>query len=104
VQASIAARPFDRCQLVFLGVDWLRKGGETLVATIEELNRSGLKANATVIGCDPGGLPVGRFTIHKFLDKRRAEHFARFVSIMTSSHFLFLPSRAEAYGQAFCEA
>jgi glycosyltransferase involved in cell wall biosynthesis len=104
IQAAIAARPLDRCRLVFLGVDWRRKGGNTLVSTVNELNRLGVRTEAIVIGCDPGGLPPERFTVHRYLDKRRDDQFARFASIMASSHFLFLPSRAEAFAQAFCEA
>lgn len=104
VAAAIAARRLDRCDLVFIGRDWRRKGGDTLVATVAELNRLGLPTHATVIGCDPPGLSPAQFTIHPFLDKRRNDHFALLASIMMKAHFFFLPSRAEAYGQAFCEA
>ncbi len=104
VETAIAARPFDRCRLVFLGRDWHRKGGETLVATVAELHRRGLPTTATIIGCDPPGLPSEGFTVHPFLDKGNPEDFSRLMRIMLDAHFLFLPSRAEAYGQVFCEA
>jgi glycosyltransferase involved in cell wall biosynthesis len=104
VNAAIARRPLSRCNLVFLGRDWVRKGGDLLVGTVEELNRSGLPTRATVIGCQPPGLLPQFFDIHPYLDKGRPEHFAILSSIMFGAHFLFLPSRAEAYGQAFCEA
>jgi glycosyltransferase involved in cell wall biosynthesis len=104
VASAIARRPFNRCHLVFVGRDWRRKGGDILVATIEALNRSGLPAHATIIGCNPPSLPANRFTTHEFLDKGRHDHLRLFISIMLGAHFLFLPSRAEAYGQAFCEA
>jgi glycosyltransferase involved in cell wall biosynthesis len=38
------------------------------------------------------------------LDKRVPEQDAIFRGALLDAHFLFLPSRAEAYGQAFCEA
>lgn len=104
VAAAISARRLDQCHLVSIGRDWRRKGGDTLVATVNELNRMGLKTHATIIGCDPRGLPADRFTIHPFLDKQRPDQFSLFVSIMLNASFLFLPSRAEAFGQAFCEA
>lgn len=104
VSAAIAQRPFDCCRLVFIGRDWGRKGGDILAATVAELNRSGLKTHATVIGCRPPDLPRAQFTVHPFLDKGDPVQFARFCAIMLNAHFLFLPSRAEAYGQAFCEA
>jgi glycosyltransferase involved in cell wall biosynthesis len=104
VAAAIGARPLDRCHLVFVGRDWRRKGGDTLRDTVAELNRMGVETHATLIGCDPPGLPPGQFTVLPFLDKRRPADFARFVSVMLKVHFFVLPSRAEAYGQAFCEA
>jgi glycosyltransferase involved in cell wall biosynthesis len=63
-----------------------------------------MPTTATIIGCDPPGLPLNHFTIHPFLDKGNPDHFALLSGIMRDAHFLFLPSRAEAYGQAFCEA
>jgi len=104
VDAAIAKRPSGRCHLVFLGRDWVRKGGDLLVGTVEQLNRLGLPTRATIIGCQPPGLSPQFFDIHPFLDKGRPEHFAILSSVMFGAHFLFLPSRAEAYGQAFCEA
>ena len=104
VAAAIPQRRPDQCHLVFLGRDWQRKGGDRLVATVSALNRLGLPTKATIVGCNPPDLPPDQFTIHPFLDKGRPDHFALFASIMLSAHFLFLPSRAEAYGQAFCEA
>lgn len=104
VDAAIAVRPMGRCDLVFLGRDWVRKGGDLLVGTIAELNRNGLPARATIIGCAPPGLSPQHFTVHPFLDKGRPEHLAILSAVMMGAHFHFLPSRAEAYGQAFCEA
>ena len=92
------------CRLVFLGRDWQRKGGDLLVQTVEALNASGLPTTATIIGCEPQGLSPEFFKVYPFLDKARPDHFATLSSIMLDAHFLFLTSRAEAYGQAFCEA
>lgn len=104
VEAAIASRPFDRCELVLIGRDWRRKGGDVLVSTVEELHRLGLQTQATIIGADPTGLPRDRFRILPFLDKATPEGFAQFASIMFGAHFLFLPSRAECFAHAFCEA
>jgi glycosyltransferase involved in cell wall biosynthesis len=104
VASAIACRLLDRCELVFLGRDWLRKGGDTLVATVKELNRLGVETRATIIGANPSGLPRERFKIYPFLNKAEPESFAQFATIMLNAHFLFLPSRAECFAQAFCEA
>ena len=104
VDGAIAKRTMARCDLVFLGRDWSRKGGDLLVETVQELNRNGLPTHATIIGCAPSGLPPRHFDIHPFLDKSRPDHLSILKSAMLGAHFHFLPSRAEAYGQAFCEA
>ncbi len=104
VCAAIGSRPFDRCELVFIGRDWARKGGDALVEAVEALNTAGLPTRATIIGCDPPDLDRRWFDVFPFLNKGKPSHFEQFSSIMLRSHFLFLPSRAEAYGQAFCEA
>ena len=104
VQAAIARRPLDSCHLVFIGRDWERKGGDTFAEIVRHMNRLGLKTRATIIGANPQGLSRDLFTIHPYLDKARADHFAQFGSIMLEAHFLILTSRAEAYGHALCEA
>src|SRR5262249_25944964 len=104
VERAIAARPLQSCHLVFIGRHWMRKGGDLLVKTVAELNSAGLPTRATIIGCQPEGLSPRQFDIHPYLDKQRPEQFAVLSGIMRKAHFLFLPSRAEAYGQAFCEA
>jgi glycosyltransferase involved in cell wall biosynthesis len=104
VAAGVKSRRLDECHLVFLGRDWRRKGGDILVGTVAELNRLGLRTRATIIGCNPPGLSKEFFTVHPFLDKSDERQFAKFAASMLSATFMFLPSRAEAYGQVFCEA
>ena len=103
VAAAIARRRFDHCRLVFIGRDWLRKGGDRLVATVRQLDRLGITTHATIIGCNPSGLPRDLLTVYPFLDKERPDDFRLFASILSGAHFVMMPSRAEAYGQALCE-
>jgi glycosyltransferase involved in cell wall biosynthesis len=104
VETAIAGRSLQTCHLVFIGRDWKRKCGDMLVKTVEELNKRGLPTRATIIGAEPAGLSPEQFEIHPYLDKGNPSHFAILSKIMLGAHFFFLPSRAEAYGQAFCEA
>ncbi len=105
VQQLLEARRQRRpCSLVFIGGDWRRKGGDIVVSTVRELERRGTPCVLTVIGTDPPGpLPRGTRVIAR-LDKTRPEEEQLFASVMGKAHFLFVPSRAEAYGQVFCEA
>lgn len=106
VDKLIAARPRDRCQLLFLGKVWERKGGDTAVAVAEELNRSGLPTTLTLIGSQP---PEGKSLpsfVRKtgFINKSDPAGLKQFNDLIAQSHFLILPSRAEAFGIVFCEA
>lgn len=102
----IRERPRDRCRLVFIGLEWERKGGDLVLETAKRLNASGLPTELTVIGCEPAGrgpLPPW-ITVTGVIDKGTPEGLARMSRLLGSSHFLFVPSRAEAMGLVFCEA
>jgi glycosyltransferase involved in cell wall biosynthesis len=91
------------CNLLFLGVDWERKGGDIVLKTIDLLKSKGFDFRLIVSGCVP---PVTRpdMTVYPFLSKDNEEEYKKFVEILGSSHFLFLPTRAECAGIVFCEA
>lgn len=106
VQAFINERPRDRCRLLFLGVDWLRKGGPLAVEVAENLNRSGLKTELTIAGCDPYGreTPPPFVNVEGFLSKRDDAGRRHLRTLLSEHHFLILPSIAECYGLVYCEA
>jgi glycosyltransferase involved in cell wall biosynthesis len=104
VRAAIDARPRDVCRLLFLGVDWARKGGDAAVAVAAALNRRGLRAELTVAGCLPPA-PLPPFVrALGFVRNTSPAEAARFNRLLAESHFLILPSRAECFGLVFCEA
>ena len=41
------------CRLLFVGVEWARKGGDIAYATMEALQRLGVPTVLTVVGCSP---------------------------------------------------
>jgi len=106
VEQLIAARPKDRCNLLFLGKVWARKGGDTAVAVAEALNQSGLPTTLTLIGSQPPtDRPLPAFVRKTgFIDKSDPAGRRQFNELVAGSHFLILPSRAEAFGIVFCEA
>ncbi|MBI5799936.1 MAG: glycosyltransferase family 4 protein [Verrucomicrobia bacterium] len=106
VERLITARPTDRCNLLFLGKIWARKGGDTAVAVAEALNQSGLPTTLTLIGSQPPeGVALPPF-VRKvgFINKSDPAGLKQFNDLIAESHFLILPSRAEAFGIVFCEA
>jgi glycosyltransferase involved in cell wall biosynthesis len=101
VRSLIASRTRHTWRLIFIGDDWSRKRGEIAVETARLLNERNIKAELTVIGRAPQGLPpfvqnVGH--LNKSVDANQ------FVDHLANSHFLLLPSRAECAGVVFSEA
>lgn len=105
VARMIDARARRRsCHLVFIGREWHRKGGDLVLAAVRDLHARGLDPALTIIGTTPPEpLPPGTRVI-QFLDKNAAEGARTFNELMAAADLLFVPSRAEAYGQVFCEA
>jgi glycosyltransferase involved in cell wall biosynthesis len=100
----LSERRHDVCRLLFLGVDWKRKGGEIAFETLVELENFGVSAHLTVCGCiPPKDFSSDRMTVIPFLDKNDWQQRARLTELFLKSHFLFVPTRSEAYGLVFCE-
>jgi glycosyltransferase involved in cell wall biosynthesis len=106
IKDLIASRPLTKCKLLFLGVDWYRKGGDIALKVAEGLNNSGLDTELTVVGCQPiveGSLPNFVKPLG-FISKSTSAGKERINQLIAESHFLILPSQAECYGVVFCEA
>lgn len=93
------------CHLLFLGVDWERKGGPIAFEAFRELKKQGIKARLTVCGCvPPAGYSDPDLHVIPFINKNDPAQAKQFYNLLLSSHFLLLPTRAECYGIVFCEA
>jgi glycosyltransferase involved in cell wall biosynthesis len=104
VAAAIEARSREICQLVFIGKDWERKGGDLVLATAKLLNQRGLRTTLAIVGCTPPVDASDRIKVYPFLDKSVPSEWDTFSRLMFGSHFFFMPSRAEASPHALCEA
>jgi glycosyltransferase involved in cell wall biosynthesis len=98
IVSAITARRRDSCVLLFLGVDWERKGGKIALETARLLNRQGLKTELIVAGCSVPGEKPDFVKEVGFLSKRSPEGRGRLADLLKSSHFLVLPTRAECAG------
>ena len=104
VEKAIQARERGKCNLLFVGVEWVRKGGAIAVAVAGELQKRGVSVRLDIVGCVPP-VPVPDFVkVHGFVSKRTAEGCALMARLYRESHFFLLPTQAEAYGVVFVEA
>ncbi|MBE7171073.1 MAG: glycosyltransferase family 4 protein [Williamsia sp.] len=82
--------------LLFLAVDWERKGGAIAFAALEHLHKRGIQARLVVCGVIP---PPEFFhpcmDVIPFVDKNLTEDYKLFLELFSSAHFMLLPTRAD---------
>ena len=105
VEQSIQQRSAPPCRLLFLGVDWERKGGPLALEVAQNLVQRGLPTELHIAGCDPplGSVP-SHIVRHGFIDKKNPAGAAKIDALLSAAHFLLVPSRAECFGLVFLEA
>jgi glycosyltransferase involved in cell wall biosynthesis len=94
----------QRCELLFVGVDWDRKGGDVAVETARLLNDAGIETALRVVGPSKK-VAFPRFVEPLgFINKNSEEGVQRLVTLFQSADFFILPTKAEAAGIVFSEA
>ena len=92
------------CELLFIGVEWHRKGGAVAMETARILNERGIRTTLTIVGCDPRG-PVPEYVrAMGFISKSTIEGRQKMESLLRDADLFILPTLAEAAGIVFCEA
>lgn len=104
VKAFIAARPTDRCNLLFVGVDWSRKGGDLAVEIAQRVEEAGVSVRLDIVGCQPPRRLPSFARVHGYISKAVPSSHNALQALFQEAHFLLLPSRAEAYGLVAAEA
>jgi glycosyltransferase involved in cell wall biosynthesis len=94
-----------KCKLLFVGVEWVRKGGAIAFDTLVKLREQGIEAELTICGCiPPAGFEHPNLTVIPFLDKNDPAQLSQMVQLYQQTDFFLLPTRAECAAIAFCEA
>lgn len=94
-----------RLDLLFLGKDWLGKGGPLAVECCQVLRNQGCEAVLHVAGGEPQGLSQNEAVIYYgLLDKNSEKDVARLRELFAKCQLLLLPTAAEGFGLAFAEA
>ena len=104
IRLIIADRDPAVCKLLFVGVDWLRKGGDIALAVATALNAHGLPTELHVVGCTPPVHTPHFVKLHGFVSKKSPEGRMLLNKLFTQSQFFILPTRADCFGVVFSEA
>lgn len=94
-----------RCQLLFIGIDWPRKGGDIAYETLLKLHEMGIKAELIVCGMTPPrGFAHEHLRVIPYLDKNDERQAREIEKLFAMTDFLILPTRADCVPNVFGEA
>ena len=95
--ASITDERYGARHILFVGVEWERKGGPELVEAVARLRACGVPARLTVVGCSPRISVPGCEVLGRIRPGDLPRHYAQ-------ASVLCVPSRREPAGIVFTEA
>jgi glycosyltransferase involved in cell wall biosynthesis len=105
VLANHRRKATEKLRLLFVGIDWERKGGPLAVSILQELQRRGVPSELMVIGCDPfGGAPPTGVRCLGRLNKADPAQAALWRQSFLDAHVFVMPTRAECFGVVYAEA
>lgn len=99
--------PADKfLNLLFIGVNWERKGGDIVMGIVHKLKDSGISYRLIIIGCTPpkNSDIADNVVVIPYLDKNNLKEFQKLYSIWSKSHMFLLPTRADCTPIVFSEA
>jgi glycosyltransferase involved in cell wall biosynthesis len=104
---KIRSRKFEpkECKLLFVGVNWYRKGGNIAFDTMIDLNNRGIDTRLTVCGTTPPKhIRNNNLTVIPFLNKNNQQDRQQLFELYANADYFILPTRNECAGLVFCEA
>ncbi|MGN6645815.1 MAG: glycosyltransferase family 4 protein [Cytophaga sp.] len=106
IKTIVTSRSTDTLHLLFLAVDWQRKGGDLALNIVRRLNEAGVKTKLHVVGVRT--LPFERvpdcIVNHGYISKGTKEGINKLERLFRESHFLLLPSVADCTPIVYSEA
>ncbi len=106
IQLAIDKKINKPLELLFIGVDWERKGGPKLLEVFNYIKTFEIDVRLHIVG--PAYNPIVQkdksIYYHGFLNKHVNQDNELLKGIFLSSHFFIMLSKAECYGLTYCEA
>lgn len=95
----------DKLEIVFVGKDWHRKGGQLAIEATALLRSRGIEANLSIVGANPEEAKRKDWIkVYAYLDKNRSTDLQTYMNLLRDSHFLLLPTRADCTPMVIAEA
>jgi glycosyltransferase involved in cell wall biosynthesis len=104
LRERVRRRGQGACRLLFVGVDWQRKGGELAVAIASNLKERGLEVELAVVGCDPPRAAPEYVRSIGFLSRKDPRQARLLAEHFVDADFLVLPVRADCTPIVISEA
>lgn len=106
INSMLKSKVLNPCKLLFIGVDWIRKGGDVALEVAKELNKIGVNTELTIIGCEPlVNEPLPHFVkVLGYINKSTEEGNEKINKLFSESHFLILPTLADCSPFVLAEA
>lgn len=104
IPAEIPQKPnLDRLELLFIGQDWERKGGDIAIETLDILRKRGVSAQLTTIGASGAEGHDGVASLG-YLNKNDPGEMSVFSEALRKAHLLIFPTRADCTPMVIAEA
>lgn len=106
IKQLVTNRSKSVCHLLFIGVDWKRKGGDKAVKVASALNTRGIKTVLHIIGIEkiPYEFIPSFILNHGFISKSTIEGQNKLNTLISNCHFLISPSIADCTPVVYSEA
>lgn len=93
--------------MIFIGVDWERKGGDIAVDAAKWLNENGLSCTLHIVGIQNLSQRIKNYPFvvnHGFFNKNDKSDYDLYCKLISESNLELLPTKAECSAIAFSEA
>ncbi|NUQ82139.1 MAG: glycosyltransferase family 4 protein [Bacteroidetes bacterium] len=106
VSDLVQRRNTDRLDLLFIGVEWERKGGDQAVEITNRLNASGIRTILHTVGSERIPCTINPDTIinHGYISKCTCAGLSELEQLFRTCHFLLLPTLADCTPVVYSEA
>ena len=106
IATCLRRRDASDWELLFVGLEWERKGAQIAVDTVSVLRARGINVRLTLVGClPPHTVRIPDYvTVIGRIDKATPKGLALLSAIYMQSHLMILPTRAECAAISLAEA